>query len=223
MVKAVIFDMDGLLVNTEPFWRKAEMKVFKEVGIALTEEMTNSTTGLKINEVVDHWYQLYPWDENKIPRQKIIEDVLDELEKLIMKKGKKMAGADYIIDFFAKTSLKKALASSSPIRFIKFILKRFNLLNIFDVIHSGEFEECGKPDPSIYLTTSNKLNVYPYECIAFEDSYYGLLSAKRAGMKVVTVPDKFAWNDKRFDITDLKLRSLNEFYSYHFEMLNEKR
>jgi len=213
--------MDGLLVNTEPFWREAEMKVFKKVDIKLTEEMTASTIGLKINEVVEHWHKQFPWDESKVTKQQIAEDVLNELEKLISEKGSKMEGAGYIIDFFEKTSLKIALASSSPVRFIKFITEKFNIQNHFEVIHSGEYEECGKPDPAIYLTTVKKLNVNPEECVAFEDSYYGLLAAKRAGMKTVVVPDKSVWNDDKFNIADIKLKSLNEFNEIYLKKLVE--
>lgn len=214
--------MDGLLVDTEPYWREAEMKVFKKIGVELTEEMTASTVGLKINEVVDHWFKLFPWNENDTSRQQVIDNVLGELEKLIDEKGRKMDGVDYIIDFFRNTQLRMALASSSPENFIGFILKRFKLQNIFEVIHSGEFEEHGKPNPAIYLSAARKLKLNPDECIALEDSYYGLLSAKHAGMKTICIPDKSSWNDEKFDIADMKLKSLYEFNGEILRKLNGK-
>jgi sugar-phosphatase len=211
--------MDGLLADTEPLWRKAEKKVFKQVNINLTDEMTASTVGLKINEVVDHWFKLYPWNE-LIPKEKIVNDVLDELERLIDKEGKEMEGTDYIISYFNKTGLKIALASSSPVRMINFILNKFKIKDRFEVIHSGEFEKCGKPDPAIYLTTAGKLGINPESCLAFEDSYYGLLSAKKAGMKTVCIPDPEFYNDNKFDIADIKLNSLHEFNDEHLKYLN---
>jgi mannitol-1-/sugar-/sorbitol-6-/2-deoxyglucose-6-phosphatase len=212
--------MDGLLVDTEPMWREAEKEVFKEVGISLTEQMTISTTGKKITEVVEHWYSYYPWDENKFPKSKVSDDVVKTLMKLIAEKGQKMDGADHMLNFFENTNLKMALASSSPMVLIKFILKKFKLENDFFVVHSGEDEKLGKPDPAVYISTAKKLGVSPEECLAFEDSYYGLLSAKRAGIKTVIVPNKTEWNDKRFDIADIKLKSLSEFDEEHFKLLN---
>lgn len=211
--------MDGLLADTEPLWRKAEKKVFKQVNINLTDEMTASTVGLKINEVVDHWFKLYPWN-NGISKQKIVNDVLDELERLINEEGKEMEGADYIISYFKKTDLRMALASSSPVRMIKFILNKFKIEDCFETIHSGELEKCGKPDPAIYLTTCAKLGIKPEYCLAFEDSYYGLLSAKKAGMKAVCVPDPEFFNDAKYNIADIKLNSLLEFNEEHLKYLN---
>jgi sugar-phosphatase len=88
------------------------------------------------------------------------------------------------------------------------------------VLNSSEKEEYGKPHPGVYLTTAQKLQTDPRNCLAFEDSFNGAIAAKAARMKVVTVPDPADFNDRRFDFSDLKLSSLLEFTEEKFDLLN---
>jgi len=218
MIQAVIFDMDGLLIDSEPFWQAAEKVAFRKVGIELTDAMCGQTIGLRIDEVVEHWHRQFPWDH--ISQKAIQELIVDHVIQFVREKGEPLSGVDRIFRFFKNKGVKIALASSSHQRLIDAVLNKFGIEECFDVIHSAEFETYGKPHPAIYLTTAQKLAVLPTECLAFEDSFNGLIAAKAARMKTICVPDPTAFDETKFDIADLKLRSLKEFNEEHLRALN---
>jgi sugar-phosphatase len=223
MIKAVIFDMDGLLLDSEPFWKEAEIKVFNKIGVPLTSEMCDTTVGIRVEEVTLHWHKIYNWDINLTGNSidEVSNRVIDEVVNLINKKAVPFDGVEYIIEFFKTRNIKTAIASSSSMKIINAAIEKFGIKNKFEVIHSAEFEEYGKPHPAVYLSTAKLLGELPGNCLAFEDSYNGLLAAKNAGMKTVVIPEKRFLNDSRFDIADLKLTLLKEFGIKHLEILNK--
>lgn len=220
MIDAVIFDMDGLLLNSEFYWQKMEIKLISEVGITVTPEMQKNTLGFRTDEMLRYWYNFKPWDnpDFKKMEQQYEKSVLD----FYLNESELMDGAIYILDFFRDKKLKLGLASSSPLLLINAFLKRFDLKSRFEVICSAESEEFGKPHPVVYVKTARMLGVHPSSCLAFEDSFFGLLAAKSAMMKVVVVPDSKHFDDPRFVIADLKLDSLFKFTEKEFQVLNNK-
>jgi mannitol-1-/sugar-/sorbitol-6-/2-deoxyglucose-6-phosphatase len=218
MIETVIFDMDGVLIDSEPIWREAEMLVFRNVGIELTGEMCLQTTGLRTDETVGHWYRFKPWD-NKTQDEvglEIEETVCD----IIDKKGRPSPGVHEIIEFFNRAGIPKALASSSKLEVIDRVLGRLGLKNEFKVIYSAAAEEFGKPHPAVYITTARKMGVLPVKCLAIEDSLAGLIAAKAAKMRTLVVPEESNHNDPRFTIADIRLKSLEEFSESHWKHLN---
>lgn len=220
MIEAVIFDMDGLLIDSEPFWREAELQVFPEVGITITEEMWKETIGIRLNEVIDRYYAMFPWNLEKFSKREVENRISDHVIDLIYQKGVRMEGVGEILDFFQKKPVKMALASSSDFKIIDAILDKLELRSYFGVIHSAEAEPFGKPHPAVYISTSQKLNIAPLHCLAFEDSINGLLSAKSARMKCVAVPGDSLKNDKRLGIADVVLSSLADFDEEIWQSLN---
>jgi len=176
------------------------------------------TMGVRIDEVVRYWYDRHPWQNRSL--KQVEEDILSSLQKLIREKGRPMSGVDYILDFFQERNFKLALASSSYMSVIETVLRKLNLEQTFEVVHSGEFEELGKPHPAIYQTTVKLMNLNPEQVLAFEDSHSGLLSAQAAGLRTVAIPDKSVWTDEKYNIADLKLRSLDEFTEAHLKQLH---
>jgi len=218
VIKAAIFDMDGLLINSEPFWQEAEKLVFAIVGIKLTTAMCEQTMGLRIDEVVRYWYNQKPWSNYSLIE--IENQIMDEVEKLITLKGEQLEGVDYIINFFKEKQIPMAVASSSKMKIINTVMRKLNLAEKFNIIHSAEFEPFGKPHPGIFITTAEKLNVKPEDCIVFEDSFNGLIAAKAARMKAVAIPDKSLYDQQKLCIADLKLRSLMEFNESHLKNIS---
>jgi mannitol-1-/sugar-/sorbitol-6-/2-deoxyglucose-6-phosphatase len=218
MIEAVVLDLDGLIIDSEPLWKESEKMAFKKVGIELTTEMCMQTTGLDTNDVVKYWYRKFPW--KKTTHIEVKKDIENKIGDLIMKKGVPKNGLHEIIAFFENKKLPLAVASSSVLSIIEVVLKKFDILGKFNVIHSSENEILGKPHPAVYISTAHKLGIDPAHCLAFEDSFYGLLSAKSARYKAVVVPDENEHDDPRLCFADLKLKSLAEFTETHFNLLN---
>ncbi len=139
----------------------------------------------------------------------IIECMMDLMEKNAMA----MPGVYEVIRHFENKHIKMAVASASPMKLIKTVLTKLDIINQFDVIWSAEFESHGKPHPGIFISTANKLGIKTHKCVVFEDSINGVLAAKAARMYCVAVPEKATFNDPRFAIADLKIQSLLDYPS----------
>ena len=217
MLKAAIFDMDGLLIDSEPFWREVEIPVFRGLGVPLTEEMCAETMGLRVNEVVAHWRRSYPW--NGPPDDAVADEIVSGVIERIHRDGALMDGVVETIDALDQRGLRLAIASSSLYRVIDAVLDRFDLRPRFEVIHSAEDELRGKPDPAVFLSTAAKLGVAPEACLALEDSVNGVLSAKAAGMTCVAVPDPTVQGDARFENADIVVTSLRDLDAARLDRL----
>ena len=205
---AVIFDMDGVLIDSEPLWRRAEQSVFRAHGVPLDAPMCHETLGLRPDEVVRTWYKRFPWsaDLASVERQ-----LMDEVEALVVAEGQAKPGVMDAIAFLRRRGLPVALASSSPYRLIVAACEKLGLGEVFSVIHSAEEERLGKPHPGVYLSTAAKLRVPATNCIAVEDSLNGIIAAKAARMRCVAIPDQELHGDPRLAIADLVLDSLEQF------------
>ena len=208
-MRTAIFDMDGLLIDSEPLWRSAEIAVFGSLGIRLTEDLCRQTMGLRIDEVVRYWHRQAPW--NGPSREQVAEQVLDAVQCLIIEHGSLMEGArDTIADLYAQDA-KLAIASSSPLHLIKTVVEKFAIDRYFSVLHSAEHEVAGKPNPAVYRTTMSLLEAEAQDCVAFEDSVLGVQAAKAAGATVVAVPAPEDALDPGFAVADVVLASLKDF------------
>ncbi|OGH78420.1 MAG: hypothetical protein A2469_03595 [Candidatus Magasanikbacteria bacterium RIFOXYC2_FULL_40_16] len=207
-LEAVIFDMDGLLVDSEPLWSEAEIEVAKKVGIDLTNDLILETRGFRADEVIDYWYKKYPWENPSRPE--LFKEFVDLIISLIESRAVLLPGAQEAIAVCRGVGCKVSLASSSHMSIIEAVIEKFNLGDAFDSIHSAETEEKGKPDPAVYLTACRALNADPKNCLAVEDSVNGMRAAKAAGMYCIAVPAEEEREDKRFELADLKLKSLEE-------------
>lgn len=208
MIRAVIYDMDGVLIDSEPFWRQAEQEVFALVDIHLNDNDCASTAGLRMDEVVAHWFEKNPW--NNFTPKEIEDKVIDRMYDLISNYGEPLKGVSHSLEFFKKKGYKIALASSSKYVLIHAVLKRLNIAEYFDVIHSAEEEDFGKPHPAVFLSAAKKLDVPPTQCIVIEDTVNGVIAALAAKMKVIAIPEEINFNNKRFLVANIILNSLEE-------------
>lgn len=208
-MKAVIFDMDGLLIDSEPLWRRAEIEVFGSVGVHLTEDMCRQTMGYRADEVVSYWFGRYPWKGKSF--KTVEHEILAAVIRLISAQGKPLPGVHEILERLAQEGLRIGLASSSPYELIDAVLDKLEIAHFFEIKRSAMDEEFGKPNPAVYLTAMAYLGVSPAECFAFEDSVSGMRAAKAAGIVTIAVPDAGHFNDSRFEEADSKLRSLQDF------------
>lgn len=222
MIEAVIFDMDGVLVNSEPFWLEAELQAFREAGVPLTAQQCRTTRGLRIDEVVEHWYRQYGWSESQFPRAAVKQTVVSGVISRIRDGGEALPGVYRAIEFFRGEGLRLALASSSEEAIIDATLKRLRLNDAFEVVHSAQYETHGKPHPAVYLTTARKLGIPPATCLAVEDSLQGVIAAKAARMSCVAVPEADSRDNRRFSVADAILTSLEEIDSHWWSRLHNE-
>lgn len=206
--RALIFDMDGVLIDSEPLWHEAEIAAAGEAGLLLTPEDCLRTTGLRVDEAVAYWCERHPFLAPR--REVLVSSTLDRLVDLVSRRGTPKPGVDEVLALAKSRGLRLALASSSPYRVIHAVLDALHLDSVFDVVHSAEEEARGKPDPAVYLTTARKLGIEPERCIAVEDSPNGLLSARAAGMKCIVVPEPALRADPRFELADARVTDLGE-------------
>jgi sugar-phosphatase len=208
MIKAVIFDMDGLLINSEPYWRQVEIEMLQRFGIHATEVLAKDTYGLRTDEVIRYWYDYQPWPDPD--HEQLKADFYTRIRELIDGADILMDGAIEAISLVRDGGLLSAIASSSPRMMIDSFISRYRLDESFDLIHSSEEETFGKPHPAVYLSVAAKLGVAATSCLAIEDSLNGVIAAKAARMKAIVVPDPLYFDDQRYVIADGKLRSLKE-------------
>lgn len=218
-IEAVIFDMDGLLIDSEPYWRRAEQEIFRHVGLELTEAECHQTTGLRIDEVVDHWFGKSPWPTSDYlaDRERIADAVVSRVEELVRELGEPMAGVGQTLEQVRDSGLAMALATSSARSLVAAVFAAldrslpFRCADLFRVVCTATEEANGKPAPDVYLTTARSLEVPPQRCLALEDSAAGVESAKRAGMRVIAVPAPEARANPAFEAADRVLASLDDF------------
>jgi HAD superfamily hydrolase (TIGR01509 family) len=209
MVKAFIFDMDGLLIDSEPFWQAGQVKAFKTVGIKLTQADLGKHMGRRISENIENMYIEKPW---KGASQKDIEAlIVDEVISSVKREGGLRAGVKKTLDLCKKQKLPMALASSSSNEIINTVMDTLGIKRYFDLIYSADNETHGKPHPGVFITTAELLNVAPQNCLVFEDAPSGVLAAKAAKMKCIAVPEPRLRDDPFVRTADVVLGSLEEF------------
>ncbi|MCG7586540.1 hexitol phosphatase HxpB [Photobacterium sp. OFAV2-7] len=208
MLQAAVFDMDGLLVDSEPFWQRAQVEIFSSLGVQIEQKDTLQTMGLRIDQVVEFWYAKQPWQD--LDCATVTEMIVVRVEELIKEHKPMLPGVLEALATCEQLGLKVALASSSPMRLIQSTLEALSLESKFSAVLSAEHLRYGKPHPEVYINAADKLGVAPQACVAFEDSVNGLLAAKAAQMKGIAVPEKAYADDARWAIADRKLSSLHE-------------
>lgn len=201
--------MDGLLVDSEPTWRKVEIACFAKVGLTLTEDDCKQTMGLRIDEVVDFWFAKHPW--KGMTTAEMTTYIVDEMERELRENAVPMPGVMELIQQLKNEGYKMAIASSSQIRLIDAVMEKLNLDQLISVRCSAETEDYGKPHPAVFITAAHWMNTNPENCVVFEDSLHGVVAAKAARMKCIAVPDEVDFKKPQFAIADQLLKSLKDF------------
>lgn len=198
--EAVIFDMDGVLIDSEPLWKIAMEKVFFDLGCRLSKNDFQKTVGLRIDEVIAYWNK-----DQKLGitnEKKVEDDIINRMIDLVRENPIPLIGVIETLVFLKSNQIKIGLATSSPNSLLEAVLDGLKIEQYFDVVHSAEFEEFGKPHPVVYINTANKMNVSPEKCLVIEDSLNGIISGKAAKMKVVCIPEKTHVKEPKLSVAD---------------------
>jgi sugar-phosphatase len=208
-IKAVIFDMDGVIIDSEPLWRRVMVQSFTEAGIPFTEAHCRITTGLRFKEVADYWFTKHNITHISIPE--FDELVIKRLSKLIIREGTAMKGVNKVLELLKENGYKIAIGTSSNTAFMNTVVDALQIRSYFDTLCSAEHMAYGKPHPEVFLTCAAQINIDPRECLVIEDSINGIVAAKAAQMRVIAIPDEESKHNPKFVLADYKLGSLEEF------------
>lgn len=206
MIKAIIFDMDGLMVDTEPLYSQAMQEIAQRRNKCFTLELKQKMMGRLGIESMRIFKDALGLNESP---EEILKEREKIYEKLITQDVKPMPGLFNLLELLNKMGLRKAIASSSKRRWVELIITKLGITNEFEVIVSGEEVEHGKPHPDIYLLVAKKLNITPNECLVVEDSLSGVEAAKAANMTCIVIPNQFT-QGLNFSYADILLNSLEE-------------
>lgn len=206
-LRATLFDMDGLLIDSEILWEKAEKEIFGDLGVPIGQYHGRLTKGLFVDEVVKFWYAMHPWTGPS--REEVSKMVLQRVGDLVESEGVLLPGVEHALSLCSERG-PIALASSTPLLLIERCLNAFSLKDRFATISSAEFEEYGKPHPAVFLTSAKSIGAEPTDCLVFEDSSAGVLAAKAGRMTVVAVPVLEDRELPAFGLADVVLSSLND-------------
>ena len=187
MYKAVLFDMDGLIIDTEKHYQKAWIQAAKELGFNMTvkEQLYLRSCTKKYAEPIMQKFFGPDFDYDKVRNRR--KEIMDEdLKKFGIEKKPYV---DEILDFLKEEGIKRALVTATHETKAREYLKEIELEEKFDKVICADMVENGKPDPDIYLFACEKIGEKPSDCLALEDSPNGVRSAYSAGVDVIMVPD----------------------------------
>jgi sugar-phosphatase len=216
-LNTVIFDMDGLLIDSEPYWQEAGTETLRQFNVTLSPIQYHHTTGLRTPEWLDYWFGYFDIDKGLIPAATAALHA-NVFEK-IRSKADPLPGVHQILDFFKSHSFQIGLATSSPLSLARIVTDKLQIGAYFDTVTSAGDLPFGKPHPQVYMDCAAALSANPLQCLAFEDSFNGLIAAKAARMKCVVVPVPDQAHLPKWGAADLKLNSLLEFNEAHLKSL----
>ena len=213
-VLAAIFDMDGLLVDSEPLWDQAELDIFSslKVDISRRHELPD-TLGLRIDQTVRMWFEALPW--NGPDQAEVTQRIIARALALVEETRPLLPGVAQALQLCQQQGLKVALASASPLFMLERVLEMFDLRKYFDAIASAEALPYSKPHPQVYLDAAAKLGVDPLNCVTLEDSFNGMIATKAARMRSIVVPAQEYRDDARWALANVKLNDLTQLKAEH--------
>ena len=208
-IKAVLFDMDGLMIDTESLSTEAFINSAKAQGYNMTKEETLKVLGYTKASIYQFWIDYF--QGTNVDGKKLVDDHYEYIENVLYTVGpEKMPYVEELLKYLRENNYKIAVASSSDTADIKNNLEKTKLEKYIDEIASGAEVENGKPAPDVFLLAAERLGVDAKDCLILEDSKAGIKAGKASGAMVFMVPDMFTVDKECEDTADRILTNLGE-------------
>lgn len=211
-IKAVLFDLDGTLIDSMSVWKDIDIEFLGNYGIELPNDLQNSIEGMSFTETADYFKKRFQFKESVEEIKAIWNEMAYEHYTQYVKLKD---GALDFLSYLRSHKIKTGISTSNSIELVQGVLKAKEIEPYFDVVVTACQVNAGKPSPDIYLETARLLNVEPKDCLVFEDIPMGIMAGKSANMKVCTIYDDFSKNQ------DIKKRSLANYYINTFKEVLE--
>ena len=212
MLKAVIFDVDGTLLDTERIYMQAWKEAAAEQGYVMSDELLRKTRAVDAKVAARIFEEEigngFSYQKTRPIRVRIAEEII-ERESPILKPG-----VLELLSFLREKGIRLSVASSTKTKTTKAHLRTNGIADWFEVIVGGDMITKGKPNPDIFLKAAELLGEAPENCIVVEDSPVGIRAGSAAGMKTVLVPDQAAITQEIIDLADVQMKSLLEMPAY---------
>lgn len=204
-IKAVIWDMDGVIVDSEHHHHATEIETFKYFGVDVPEEVNRKFKGAPL---IEHFKGLKEEFDVSVPLDDLLSKQNEFIKQIFSERADLFENVKKVL-LQLKNYYKQGLATSTERKFVDIVLKRFGFEEVFDVITCGDEVKQGKPNPEIFLKAAQKLNLNPPEIVVIEDSMNGFKAAKAAGMLLIA--HKAHHNeDLDFSLADFVVEDLRE-------------
>lgn len=202
--KAVIFDMDGVIIDSEPFWREAQISTLAQYGaVATIEDCIKYTMGKRVDALAQTWVDLFHLN---VDGKTLESQIVEKLSQLIRADGQALPGVYELLKTLKQKGYKIALATSSTNDLIATVLGKLEIRAYFDEVCSADDEEYGKPHPAVYLKAAKKIGMPAKDCLVIEDSATGMIAAKAASMTTLLVSHESEL--PKFSLADGHFKSL---------------
>ena len=194
-IKAVLFDMDGLMVDTESLATEAFIHSAKKQGYDMTKEETLMVLGFTTKSIYEFWENYFK--NSDVSGKQLVDDHYKYIENILFTTGpRKMPYIEELLKYLKESNYKVAVASSSNMNHIINNMEKTGLKKYIDGFASGAEVKNGKPAPDVFLLAAERLGVEPKKCLVLEDSKAGVIAGSSAGAKVIMVPDMFKPDDE---------------------------
>lgn len=211
-IDAVIFDMDGTLIDSMWMWESLDVEYLKKHGISMPEDLQKEIEGMSFSETADYFKQRFELSAS-------IEQIKEEWNQMAWEKYNSEVplkeGALALLKHLKQHNIKAGIATSNSRELADLVLKKLKIPEYFDSIRTSCEVEKGKPAPDVYLLVAKDLHVSSERCLVFEDVVQGIMAGKNAGMKVCAVYDKFSEKDDAIkkELADYYIDSMTEVLS----------
>lgn len=210
-LQAVIFDMDGVLIDSEPFWKQAGVEVFSQIGIPVSLQEMQELTGMPALGIVKTVYQRY--QQMPVPVEEMVKRMNNCAISMILENKPLMSNVPETLEKLTALGCKLAVASASPRYLLEQITKRCNISQYFQYLSSATELDYNKPHPQVYLHAAQQLGIEPQACLGIEDSVVGMTAVKAASMHCAVIPAPVERNNPRWTLADHQLKSVKEILS----------